>query len=439
MAISTTGVSTLGKTGGTQLAGPVTLTEGSGVTITQSGQALTIAAAGFSYGASISGTTADGVTITLNNTSDDGAAAIKLVAGNTQSNQPLLANLQIGTSANVMGILIQGTGGNTGGAAGAGLNHMTLWANVASSTVKALSIGNGTSYTERTYLAANGDASLANGRCTITASGIFMNSINATVQLQPTSGATLFVADGSSMTGTGTEMRYLTMNAPSSNNGWGGITAAFTDPGASSNGGAQSYFINADVTQTMTDASNNTDFAGLFWTQRVASANTRTVTSSVLSVNRTSVTANGSANFTQSGPLLNVRQVATQTSGTLLVTGPLVRVTAPASSASFTADLLQLVNNATTNLRFTATGNLCLGAAAAGSSAANGVLALGNGATAPSNSVDLAQLYSVDLSAGNATLGIATERAVAADIAVASTNSLSIVINGSTYKLLLAT
>ena len=46
------------------------------------------------------------------------ADALKLIADNTQSNQPVLANLQLGTSANVQGLMIQGTGGTTAGAVG---------------------------------------------------------------------------------------------------------------------------------------------------------------------------------------------------------------------------------------------------------------------------------------------------------------------------------
>jgi len=74
----------------------------------------------------------------------------------------------------------------------------------------------------------------------------------------------------------------------------------------------------------------------------------------------------------------------------------------------------------------------------AGATAA-GVLALSNGATAPTTSVDLVQLYGVDLSAGNATLGIFTETAVAIDAAIVSTHSLTVKINGTNYRLLLAT
>lgn len=81
--------------------------------------------------------------------------------------------------------------------------------------------------------------------------------------------------------------------------------------------------------------------------------------------------------------------------------------------------------------------NVVIGASTAGSSAVK-VLALSNNSTAPSNSVDLVQLYGVDLSAGNATLGLFTETAVAVDAALISTSSLTVKINGTNYKLMLA-
>lgn len=87
---------------------------------------------------------------------------------------------------------------------------------------------------------------------------------------------------------------------------------------------------------------------------------------------------------------------------------------------------------------FTASNNVIIGATAAGTSAAK-VLALHNSATAPSDSADLVHLYAVDLSAGNATLGLFTETAVAVDVLVASTHTLTVKINGTNYKLLLAT
>ena len=99
-------------------------------------------------------------------------------------------------------------------------------------------------------------------------------------------------------------------------------------------------------------------------------------------------------------------------------------------------------NSAADNIGFTTAGttkmtlntNLIIGDTAAGSTAA-GVLALSNSATAPTNSANLAQLYSVDISAGNATLGLFTETAVATDVGLASTHSLTVFINGSKYKI----
>lgn len=111
---------------------------------------------GLSWGSSISGTTADGVTLTLSNSSDDGASALKLIAGNTQANQPVLANLQLGTSGNTQGLIIQGTGSQTTGAVGTGANHLTLWGNTASNDSKVISVGNETSFTEHFSMLATG-------------------------------------------------------------------------------------------------------------------------------------------------------------------------------------------------------------------------------------------------------------------------------------------
>ena len=53
------------------------------------------------------------------------------------------------------------------------------------------------------------------------------------------------------------------------------------------------------------------------------------------------------------------------------------------------------------------------------------------------NPVDRAGFYCIDLSAGNATLGILTETAVATEAALASTHTLAVRINGATYRILL--
>lgn len=66
-----------------------------------------------------------------------------------------------------------------------------------------------------------------------------------------------------------------------------------------------------------------------------------------------------------------------------------------------------------------------------------GVLQLTN-ATAPGSSpADMVQLYSTDISAGNASLGIRTETAVVTE-SVSSDRTLAIKVNGTVYKVLLA-
>jgi len=78
---------------------------------------------------------------------------------------------------------------------------------------------------------------------------------------------------------------------------------------------------------------------------------------------------------------------------------------------------------------------LGIGTTTFGTSAVN-VLGIANGTEPSTSPADMVQLYSVDLSAGNATLGIRTETAVATE-AVTSDRTLSVRINGATYKILL--
>jgi hypothetical protein len=80
-------------------------------------------------------------------------------------------------------------------------------------------------------------------------------------------------------------------------------------------------------------------------------------------------------------------------------------------------------------------GNAGLGVTTWGTSAAK-VLGIGNGTEPSTSPADMVQLYSVDLSAGNATLGLRTETAVVTE-SVTSDRTLSIRINGTTYKLML--
>lgn len=80
--------------------------------------------------------------------------------------------------------------------------------------------------------------------------------------------------------------------------------------------------------------------------------------------------------------------------------------------------------------------NVGIGASSFGTSAAK-VLGIFNGTEPSTSPADMVQLYSVDLSAGNATLGLRTETAVAVEAALASTHTLAVRINGATYRILL--
>lgn len=105
-------------------------------------------------------------------------------------------------------------------------------------------------------------------------------------------------------------------------------------------------------------------------------------------------------------------------------------ITANANSANASTD-------ASLSLRFQITylGNFGFGTTNYGTSAQN-VLAIGNGTEPGSSPADMIQLYSVDLSDGNATLGLRTETPVVTETVV-SDRTLSVRINGTTYKLCL--
>jgi hypothetical protein len=82
-------------------------------------------------------------------------------------------------------------------------------------------------------------------------------------------------------------------------------------------------------------------------------------------------------------------------------------------------------------------GNIVMGTGISAGANAVKTIALCNDATAPAASVNLAHLYAADIAAGRATLAIYAEEAVAADVALASTHSFIVFIDGVKYKLML--
>lgn len=98
-------------------------------------------------------------------------------------------------------------------------------------------------------------------------------------------------------------------------------------------------------------------------------------------------------------------------------------------------------NNGSTStelIRMNIQGNIGVGTSTFGTSATN-TLALLNGTSPTTSPADMIQIFSKDISAGNASLGLRTETAVTAAAAGASDAYLNITVNGTIYKLLLHT
>lgn len=301
----------------------------------------TWAAAGgsFSWGASASGTTADGVALTLSNTSDDGAAALKLIAGNTQSNQPVLANLQLGTSANVMGLLIQGTGSTTAGAAGTGKNHLTLWGDTASNTNKVLSVGNGTSFGETGYLKANGQFALYGDGAKV-------------------------IVDTAALATTGNA--FETSNAfGAANVNWNG------------------RFILGLITQSSATLTARTNPMVAVSLSRTSTATSGTVADNYnfASFVRTNIQNGAGGTFTAAGSVGYFENVATQTVGVLTDS---VIVLKAIQDVDSTGDIFQAITGSTVNVKMPNLGGLVVGAAAIATNATNGFLYIPTCAGTPS-------------------------------------------------------
>lgn len=109
-----------------------------------------------------------------------------------------------------------------------------------------------------------------------------------------------------------------------------------------------------------------------------------------------------------------------------------------ADGASSSTERLRIASNglATFANNTRVNGNVGLGTDTYGTNAVS-VLGLFNGTVPATSPADTVQLFSTDISAGNASLGIRTETAVATEAALASTHTLSVTINGAVYRVLL--
>ncbi|MFA5350289.1 MAG: hypothetical protein WC357_03025 [Candidatus Omnitrophota bacterium] len=234
---------------------------------------------GLVWGAAVSGTTTGGTSWTLNNNSDASAIGISVTAENTQSRQSCLCDLEIGTSTNVMGLMIKGTGSATVGAVGTGENHLLLWANTENNTNTVFALGNGTSYRKAIEITGQG---IMNFYPNAGATSYIMFNMDKSYAAKP--------AQGLYLTGTlnatvGSGIRFIYANAS-----WatGALSAVDKD------------YVTLSTTRTNNRTSGTT--ADNFDTITVA---------------RTSVTTGAGGTFTVDGALLKLASTCTQTNGTL--------------------------------------------------------------------------------------------------------------------------
>lgn len=274
------------------------------------------AAGGLTYGSSVSGTTADGLTVTLSNSSNDAAAAVKLVAGNTQANQPLLANLQIGTSGNAMGLLIQGTGSTTDGAAGTGSNHATLWHDIANGDNTVISVGNGTSYTPHFLVTGKGS--------------IIQQVSSGDARRFMVSGAasdTWSVAVGQSGTGDHVLSFYPNVSGGGTISGKAINTTTDLDVNGPDNGSGAILgkavstslvweFVMNSASQANETSGRTADYAQFKYLKSLGAA-TATDDYNMLYIQRSNKSNNAGSVYTSQGTVLKVENTATQTAGTL--------------------------------------------------------------------------------------------------------------------------
>lgn len=115
--------------------------------------------AGLAWGDSISGTTPDGLTLTVSNSASANVTGLNVTVGNTQSNADVGGiEVGIGTSGAAYGLRIFGTGST---ATTDEDKHLILWGNTAANANTVLSVGNGTTFAETVTVRASGSIETA--------------------------------------------------------------------------------------------------------------------------------------------------------------------------------------------------------------------------------------------------------------------------------------
>lgn len=286
---------------------------------------------GLSWGSSISGTTADGLDMTLSNSANASAIALNLTAGNTQTNVAALQLINIGTSSKIQGLLIKGTGSTTSGDIGTGKVHFTLWENNASSVgTKLASFGNGVSYTEKTYIDEFGSIMTVNA------------DANSQWAIIKTTG------------GSGPNDSVLTVKitpGTDNNNNNDHIATFSTTNGVI----VKSFLINAtnapssSVSLGAADDSTKELFVATLSRQHSRTTTVTDTNGSAGVFQRTNIINNASGTYVITSPTVSITQVVTQTSGTITHSGAVLQIT---QAALGTGAPIQITQAAVTSSHF---------------------------------------------------------------------------------------
>lgn len=214
------------------------------------------------------------------------------------------------------GMLIQGTGGAGTSEIG---KHLVVWGNTAANANKAISIGNGTSFTEQAYILNNGNASFS-GEVTLANTGLHLLDSNASHDLIIKPGSNL-TADKTLTLTTGDADVILDLTAVTDEYVLAYDTGTNTWRGVASSGGVtfgtdnQIPFTNAGGTDF--DYSANLTFNGtalaLTGNQTISQG---TITTDVKALDVSSTWNNGAVAFT--GIKLNATQTASAAASLLL-------------------------------------------------------------------------------------------------------------------------
>lgn len=266
------------------------------------------AAGGLAWGDSITGTTTDGVTLTIGANATDAKSALYILANNTQTYQPSGIYMDLGSSGNANGMLIKW--GNNGGvppAGGAiGTSHMPIccWASTNNLEVKMFSVANGSTFTERGWIDSAGRFSFAYAGSTTN-----------------TSVWSLYYNYNGDLTGSVLKV-YTPGIRPTT-----GIVGAIATGGAGFCSGLYTSITNNQSLVACTGVDYAVISGTLSRTQTADAAITDT-TGYGLYLKRTYGINNGggSASLTVSSPTAYIGQVATATLGTLEVTGAALEI-----------------------------------------------------------------------------------------------------------------